>query len=306
MPKIAYTPIKRFSDRNLAKIEFAIEVLDDLTSRGYTPTLRQVYYRFVAADKIPNTQREYKNLGTVLNDARLCGLIDWDHMVDRTRNVQGESHWDSPAQIIRACANQYRIDKWEGQEHYVEVWVEKDAQIDVISKACGPLDVDFFSCRGYVSQSEMWSAAQRLLGRIEEGRRPVIVHLGDHDPSGIDMTRDIAARMRVFDAEVKVVRIALNMPQIEELNPPPNPAKVTDSRADGYITRYGTNSWELDALDPDYTVDLIEAEVLKFRDDGLFYEREDLEKQQREQLQDVSDNWGAVVAWLKRYGHLEE
>lgn len=299
MPKIQYIPVKRFSEKNLAKIEFAKEVLEDLTSRGFTPTLRQVYYRFVAADKIENTQREYKNLGTVLNDARLCGLIDWDHMVDRTRNVQGTTHWSDPSSIIRACASQFRIDKWEGQEFYVEVWVEKDAQVDVISHACDPLDIDYFSCRGYVSQSEMWSAARRLLARIEEGRRPVVVHLGDHDPSGIDMTRDIQARMGVFDAEVTVRRIALNMPQIEELGPPPNPAKVTDSRAGEYIERYGTESWELDALDPDYTVALITEEVLKFRDEDLFAEREELESQQREQLQEVSDNWPAVVRFLR-------
>lgn len=307
MSKIQYIPMKRFREDSLAKIAFANEVLEDLTSRGYTPTLRQVYYRFVAADKIPNTQREYKNLGNLLNDARLCGLIDWTHMIDRTRNIQSVSHWSSLEDIIDSCADCFRIDKWVDQPNYVEVWVEKDAQIDVVGTACEPLDVPYFSCRGYVSQSEMWGAAMRIFQSTKGGRwrslgsrNAVVIHLGDHDPSGIDMTRDITDRMALFGVNnVEIRRIALNMPQIEELGPPPNPAKITDSRAAGYIAEYGDDSWELDALDPDYTNNLITEQVDELRDDALYAVREEEEREHRDHLAKIRDNWHAVVDFIE-------
>jgi len=295
MSKIAYIPMKRFKPESLAKIKFANAILEDLTSRGFTPTLRQVYYRFVAAVKIDNTQREYKNLGSLLNDARLCGLVDWDHMVDRTRNIQSVGHWRDPADIINACAESFAIDKWRGQPWYVEVWVEKDAQVDVISQACEPLDVSYFSCRGYVSQSEMWGAAQRLMRRSHDGRKLLLVHLGDHDPSGIDMTRDIGSRLEVFGIDLKVERIALNMNQIEDQRPPPNPAKITDSRARAYIENYGKDSWELDALDPDFTVNLITEVVKRYRDEGLWDELVREENEHRYDLGQVRDNWDDII-----------
>lgn len=301
MPLIAYIPEKKFKPDSLEKIRFANEVLEDLTGRGYTPTLRQVYYKFVAAGKIPNTQKEYKNLGSLLNDARLCGLIDWDHMVDRTRHLQGTSHWESPADIIDSCYQAFRVDKWEGQEYYVEVWVEKDAQVDVVGHACEPLDVSYFSCRGYVSQSEMWGAARRLQYRIRDGRKAVIIHLGDHDPSGLDMTRDITERIgEVFRTQVEVRRIALNMDQIEELHPPPNPAKITDSRSAPYIAQFGHDSWELDALDPDYINNLITQTVFEYRDVDLYADREKLEEMHRRHLREVKERWEEIVKFLKK------
>ena len=84
----------------------------------------------------------------------------------------------------------------------------------------------------------------------------MIIHLGDHDPSGIDMTRDIQERLQMFGADVYVKRVALTMNQIGTYNPPPNPAKITDSRASKYIDEYGNESWELDALEPQVITDL--------------------------------------------------
>ena len=100
-----------------------------------------------------------------------------------------------------------------------------------------------------------------------------ILHLGDHDPSGIDMTRDNAERLAdVFGGDVELKRIALNMDQIDEYAPPPNPAKVTDSRFEQYLLMYGAESWELDALEPSVINELIVNEVALLRDDELFDE----------------------------------
>jgi hypothetical protein len=188
-------------------------------------TLRQVYYQLVSRDLIENSEKSYKHIGNLVNNGRLAGLIDWQAIEDRTRTLRRLSHWETPSEIVESAANQYRRDLWEGQDRYCEVWVEKDALICIVEQAASRLDCPCFSCRGYTSQSEMWGAAMRFIEKSENSRECVLIHLGDHDPSGIDMTRDIRERLAMFGASVDVKRIALNMPQIEEYNPPPNPAK---------------------------------------------------------------------------------
>jgi len=280
MPCIAYKATK-FRPDTLAIIEMAVEIVDEYQSQGFNLTLRQVFYQFVSRDLIPNTERSYKRLGSIINDARLAGLLDWQSIEDRTRDPKSTTHWNSPAEIVEASVRSYKIDKWENQRHHVEVWVEKDALIDVVKRACKPLDVTRFSCRGYVSQSAMWRAGRRLTEKESDGHDTVILHLGDHDPSGIDMTRDIKDRLAMFGSSVLVRRIALTMDQIDELGPPPNPAKLSDSRARDYIAQYGDESWELDALEPAYMVDLITDHVLALRDEDDWdeaVEREDLER----------------------------
>lgn len=224
MPKIEYVP-KNFSADRLQMIEKVNGVVAEYQKQGYSLTLRQVYYQMVARDIIPNNMRSYKNLGNLINDARLAGLIDWLAIEDRTRNLRGNSHWSTPGSVIESAAYSYRLDHWQGQQNYVEVWVEKDALIGIVGQICGKLDVAHFSCRGYVSQSEMWAAARRLRRRQEAGQHVILLHLGDHDPSGKDMSRDIQERLITFETYgVTFKRLALNMDQVELYNPPPNPA----------------------------------------------------------------------------------
>lgn len=190
MPLICYHD-KKFKEEHLRVIDTANTIIEEYAEQGYELTVRQLYYQFVSRDLISNNQREYKNLGSIINDARLAGLVDWNAIVDRTRNVKMNQHWSSPAEILQAAANTYAIDKWEGQPLRFEVWIEKDALVGVIESTCRKLDVPFFSCRGYTSQSEMWAAAMRYRKSLQKKQGTIILHLGDHDPSGIDMTRDI-------------------------------------------------------------------------------------------------------------------
>lgn len=295
MPKIAYI-IKKFHSSTERLILIADEICEEYSRKGFDLTLRQLYYQFVARDIIPNNEKSYKRLGNVLSNARLAGLLDWNHMVDRTRNLQRNSHWDDASDVIDHVAHSFQIDKWEGQEIRVEVWVEKEALIGVIEQICSRMDVPFFACKGYVSQSEMWRAARRVNNYDSE--RVVILHLGDHDPSGIDMTRDIEGRLDLFETNVSVKRIALNMDQVEKYNPPPNPTKVTDSRAKGYIKRFGGSSWELDALNPETLMTLIDVHVQKFRDHPQYLKKKEEEEEHIRLLQVVSEKWGEIVGFL--------
>jgi hypothetical protein len=295
MPKIEYVP-KNFKPESLALIEKINGVITDYARQGFSLTLRQVYYQMVARAIIQNNERSYKNLGNLISDARLAGLIDWQAIEDRTRNLRGNSHWTTPGSMVNSAAYSYHLDHWAGQRNYVEVWVEKDALVGIVGQICGQLDVSFFSCRGYVSQSEMWGAARRLRRHTEQGQNIVLLHLGDHDPSGKDMSRDIVDRLITFETErVDFHRLALNMDQIEQYGPPPNPTKLTDSRATGYIEQYGYECWELDALEPQVISDLISKHVRRYRDDKLYNAVLKQEREEKELLEDLAQNWPSIA-----------
>ena len=311
MPKIAYVD-KRFSQGSLEIIQKADQICRLYAQQGFNLTLRQLYYQFVSRGWIANKDTEYKRLGSIINDARLAGYIDWNHLEDRTRNLRRLNSWDSPSDIISAVAAQFQEDLWKDQPTHVEVWIEKDALVGVIEPVCNRNSVGYFSCRGYTSQSEIWGAAQRLVRAVEDrtdremdDANIVILHLGDHDPSGIDMTRDIRDRLTMFmehegvDATLSVRRIALNMPQVQQYSPPPNPAKLTDARADGYIRRYGTSSWELDALTPTVIDQLIQDQIDGLRDGDVWDEAIRNRDRQRAILRKIAQQWTDVE---ERYG----
>lgn len=294
MPRITYVE-KAFRADTLDIIEQANAICEQYAAMGFELTLRQLYYQFVSKALIENSDKSYKRLGSIVNDARLAGLIDWDHLTDRTRNERRVTTWASPSSIIDASAAQFKRDVWSvsGQTARPWVWVEKDALVDVVSRACDPLYTPYLSCRGYMSQSEMWAAGQRIRAAYDEGCEPVVFHLGDHDPSGIDMSRDIQERLSLFAGfDVDVRRIALTMAQVRAYGPPPNPAKLTDSRGSGYVQRYGRQSWELDALDPPTIVALITDHVESVIDDrGAWDDVLDEDRATRSRMQDVSARW---------------
>jgi hypothetical protein len=232
-------------------------------------------------------------LGNTISDARLAGLVDWDAIEDRTRALASYTTWSSPADVVHSAARSYARDLWAEQPFYCEVWVEKEALAGVVERACEERRVPFFSCRGYVSQSEMYTAAKRLAG---EAWRPIrLIHLGDHDPSGIDMSRDIKDRLELMMGweayqSVSFKRIALNRDQITQYNPPPNPAKTTDSRFADYAKRFGGQSWELDALEPNVLVTLIRNTVNVGLDQTAWQEELTIESQERDQIVTLARN----------------
>jgi len=290
---------KNFTEASLGVIDRANQILEEYEEQGFDLTLRQLYYQFVARDLISNNQREYKKLGSIINDARLAGLVDWAHIVDRTRNVRSLSHWQSPSEIIESCASQFRYDLWADQKNRIEVWVEKDALIGIIERVCKELDVPYFSCRGYVSQSEIHDAATKRLIPYELNSQDThIIHLGDHDPSGVDMSRDISDRLELFGSHASVHRIALNMSQVDKYGPPPNPTKFTDSRASGYVEQYGEDSWELDALEPRVIDALIRDKITSLTNFKTMEKAIRRQSNARKELQKVSSHWDDVTRYV--------
>jgi hypothetical protein len=314
MPKICYTE-KKFGAVSEMLIQIANAAITSYAEQGFNLTLRQLYYYFVANDKLPpswadpatgsvNNERSYKKLGDIIADGRLAGLVDWNAIEDRTRHERHLSHWDNPGGVISSAASSYHRDLWINQPKRVFCAVEKDALVDVIGQACEPFDVPYLSCRGYVSASMMWRWAQTL---GEYGQEAVILHLGDHDPSGCDMTRDITDRLNLFcehdGVELpEIRRIALTMAQVHDHNPPPNPTKVTDSRAAGYIEKFGHECWELDALQPQLLVALIQEHIKDVMDEEQFDEDKAVQESERRALKKAAKHWPAVEKFLKKKG----
>lgn len=266
----AYVP-KKFNANDLAHIDQANAIIAEYA--GFALTLRQLYYQFVARDLFSNNIKNYNYLGRIISEGRLAGVVSWTAIEDRGRNLMGLRTHKNPAEAIKALRAEYKTDLWKNQIIRPEVWVEKQALEGVIGTICDELRVNFFATKGYNSQSEQWRAGRRFAGYIQKGQRPIVFHFGDHDPSGLDMTRDNRERLAMFAGmEIQVIRLALNMDQIEHWSPPPNPAKVNDPRADAYIARYGDESWELDALDPAQIQGLIKEAILPFRDPALWSE----------------------------------
>jgi hypothetical protein len=289
-PLICYTE-KNFRPETLSVIETANQIIAEYAGQGFTLTLRQLYYQFVARGLVPNTERSYKRLGSIVNDARVAGLIDWIAIEDRTRWLRTLSHWGNPGEIVEACAQQYRIDLWGAQDYRPEVWIEKDALVGVIEEVCEELDVPYFACRGYVSQSEQWRAGVRHRRWAQRHQKAVVFHLGDHDPSGIDMTRDNHDRLDLFSraSGIDVRRLALNMDQVQQYNPPPNPTKLTDARAAGYLAEYGDESWELDALEPQVIADLIRENIEGLIDQDRWDDAQARQEAGRDRLREVAE-----------------
>lgn len=289
--------------RTVALLESAEAIIAQYAAQGYTLTLRQLYYQFVARDLIENTERSYKNLGSAISRGRMAGMISWDAIEDRNREYNDFWSMEDPQKAVDQLPNMIRFDYWMRQPCYIEVWVEKEALGNVIERACDPWLVPHMACKGYLSASEAWRAGQRFQVAAEAGKECHLIHLGDHDPSGIDMTRDNRARVWLFSeaSDVEVERIALNMDQVEQYKPPPNPAKQTDSRHDGYAREFGNISWELDALEPSVIADLVTGRIEELVDHGIWDETRFAEEETENLLTAVGENWDHVKSFLENF-----
>ena len=151
-----------FQAKTLTVIEQANAIIDEYETQGFTMTLRQLYYQFVSRDLLVNEPKSYKRLISVISNARDAGLIDWDSIEDRTRELVTHNSWDSPEAIIGAVARQYREDIWRDQIWRPEVWIEKAALLGVVAPICDQFRVPYFAHIGNNSQSEQYKAGQRF------------------------------------------------------------------------------------------------------------------------------------------------
>ena len=337
----------KLSKASLIQLDTINNIIEEYRAEGYKLTLRQLYYQLVSRDIIPNKQSEYNKISKLLKEGRMGGVVDWDAIEDRLRVPYLPYYNSSPRQAIDDAISHYRLDRQKGQDVYLEVWVEKDALSGVLKRITSKYHVNLLVNRGYGSVTAIHDAYERFHERIITGKKTMILYLGDHDPSGIDMVRDIRERIsemlnasssfvnqfeqwdekeadldrwmdvirdnniikdgddidpsdlafqcsygdyvkEVFIPSMfKVKPIALTMEQIHEHNPPENPAKLTDPRAEWYVKKYGYKSWEVDALNPKTLNKLLSKNIENEINMDLFNEILSQEEEDKQLLHDV-------------------
>jgi len=277
----------RFKEPALELIREADGILMGYRQQGYQVTLRQLYYRLVSKNLIENNDRSYERLRKTMTKARYAGLIDWGVFVDRARQSYKAESYDDVKDYLDNVAIDYRLDRWEGQEYYVEVVTEKDALTSVLGPLANKWDVCWNVNRGYGSTTRYYQMAQRLMSH----KSPMILYFGDHDPSGKHMMRDTEKRLKEFGCNVEIDVIALTMDQVKKYKPLPNNVKLSDKRSGEYIRKYGRSCWEVDALEPPVLKEVFEEGIKKYLDVELFEEVKQREEDDMEALQEFLDDY---------------
>jgi hypothetical protein len=276
------------------KYEETVQAINQVLAQYETKlTVRQIYYRLVSPpfQLFENTQGNYKAFDRILTKARERGDVDWRRIEDRARVELGgepELTFTGPDDyfdwLFKMSEEYYTRRLWDDQPKYVEVWVEKDALSTLFESAAKPYRVVVFPSRGYSSFTKVMEA----LERFPDGKDIVILHFADHDPSGLDMSRDLTERFRAyaemagFDGTIEVSRRALTIEQVRRYNIPPNPTKRADARTPAYVTKYGNACWELDALPPDELQRIVEEAISEHIDFEAW--NEGLNRIERERL----------------------
>lgn len=271
---------------NVARLRQINVICEEYAAEGYKLTLRQLYYQLVKANVIPNNQREYSKLSNLLKKGRMAGEVDWDIIEDRIRQPYIPYYVSDIEDAVNDTINQYRLDRMSDQSVYIEVWVEKDALSGVLKRITEKYHVRLMVNRGYSSCSAMYDAAKRIK-RYDSDKECFILYLGDHDPSGMDMDRDIQVRLNEFESIVHVKRVALTSDQVKQYNPPPNPAKFQDPRASAYIAKFGRTSWEVDALNPKTLHQMLKDEIESLIDMEKFKEQLRQEERDKNKLRSI-------------------
>ncbi|MGH9324390.1 MAG: hypothetical protein ACRD3V_31455 [Vicinamibacteria bacterium] len=194
-------------------------------------TLRQLFYRLVAAQLIPNTTNAYKSLSRYTAQARRAGTFP--ALMDRTRSIHRYRAFAGAVEAREWLARIYRRDRTEGQPVSLYLGVEKAGIVEQLQEWFGDLGVPVLALGGYGSQTYVDDVVEDVEA---SGRPAVLLYAGDHDPSGEDIDRDFVSRTGCWS---EVRRVALTAAQVEEYNLPPQAGKTTDSRAAGFIARHG-------------------------------------------------------------------
>lgn len=181
---------------------------------------------------------------------RRGGTVSYKWIDDYSRRFWKPDTFDDMEDALRSTANFYRRAVWKRLPVYVEIWVEKDALAGVLYSVTERYDVMLMPAKGYSFESFTYSSAEAIK---RTGKPAVVYYLGDFDPSGWNMARNLEGKLRGFGADITFERLAVNPEQIDAWNLPSRPTKRTDTRCKEFFDTFGkgTRSVELDALHPD-------------------------------------------------------
>lgn len=274
----SYTKSKRRSRKQIDAIKDAIY---EQLKAEQPATVRHVFYLVANNTKlIGKTEAEYqRTIVRLLVEMRLEGRIPWHWIADSTRWMRKPRTWSSIESAINRTAETYRRAMWDTQPNYIEVWCEKDAITGTLYSVTESFDVPLMPCRGYSSLTFLQSAAANI---ADIGKPARIFYVGDHDPSGHDISRNVEVRLREFapDAEIHFERLAVTEDQIAKLSLPTRPTKKTDTRAKGFEG----DSVDVDAIPPTVLRQLVEDAITNQIDSHTWNQMCVVEEQEREHI----------------------
>lgn len=176
-------------------VKSIIQISEEYQNNGYILTLRQLYYQLVSRDIIPNHDKVYAKISSIKDDVVYSGLVDWNVFEDRGRIPHLAYFENNVKDALQRTVNCYVLDRQKEQRNHIEVWTEKDAISSILRTVTDPYTIRLVVNKGYTSSTAIYGAYTRFVDEIMDGKKITILYFGDHDPSGIDMIRDIYDRL---------------------------------------------------------------------------------------------------------------
>lgn len=252
-------------------------------------TLRGLFYRVVSTGFLDSTSKvHYDRVGRLVTRLRRKKTISYEWIVDSLRTTDKPSSWSGLQDFADTVREAYRKSFWDSIAHYVHVFTEKDAIAGVIQPVTREYDVRLSPVRGYCSESFAWGIADQWR-RIE---KPIFAaYLGDYDPSGFDIERDLVSKLRSMSGKnFEWVRLGVNQDDFEMHDLVKLKPKKTDSRFRKFQAIHGDHCAEIDAISPgvlrDRVRDFIEAHIPQ----GEWERLKQVEALERETFATVLDN----------------
>lgn len=259
----------------------------------YLPlTLRQVFYRLVSMHGFAKTEGDYRRLCEVMTRARRARLIDFDAIRDDGFSRSRYQHWRSPRSgldAVRHTAENFTLDRQRAQPIKTVIWCEAGGMVPMLERVAEPYSVPVFSSGGFDSVSAKHAVAREFLGMGNVH----VLHIGDHDPSGVHVSLSLAEDVRAFmgamrpDACAEFFRLAVIPEQIEAHGLPTAPKKPTDRR------RFHDSTVQAEALPPDALAGIVEAAILERVDVDIL---EDTTAREREGHAELTTRLGGASA----------
>lgn len=259
-----------------------------LADEGEVMSIRHLFYRLVGHNAIAKTEKDYARLVQRLAYWRRSGDVPWSAFTDSTRWHISETTFDSVNDALTDCVTTYRRNLWREQSCYLECYCEKDACAGIIAKVAGPFGVPVFVARGFASLSSLYSAAETFKAAIAKGKRCIIYHFGDYDPSGVKAGESMVNAFRDdFKVKVEFHRAAVTQEQIKRLKLPTRPTKAS-THSKGWT---GGESVELDTMPIKEVHALVERCITKHIDQRTWEQAKLTEKLERETLNQYQEGF---------------
>jgi hypothetical protein len=246
-------------------------------------TIRQVFYRLVSTVGFSKTEQAYERLCETLNRARRAGLLDWDDFRDDGFTRRESTSWGSRAdwaEAVLRSARGYRLDRQSDQDRRLVLWCEAGGMVPQLVRVAGDYSVPVFSSGGFDSVTAKHEVAVELAGLGDT----TVLHVGDHDPSGVHMfgslDEDVGSFLEGLGAGGRVVfvRLAVTPAQVEEFDLPTSPPKKTDRRS------FTGDTVQAEAIPPDELARIVREAIVERLDADALETVLDREQRERDGL----------------------